>query len=84
MNEIDIRSGNGKMISLDVSLSHKHAMSIEGDGIIISTPAGSTGYNSSLGGPIIPHTLNAFVITPKAPWKPRRQTPILINDAETI
>lgn len=84
VNEIDIRAGNGKMISLDISLSKRQAINIEWDGIIVSTPAGSTGYNSSLGWPIIPHTLNAFVITPKAPWKPKWQTPILINDSEVI
>ncbi|MDD2908015.1 MAG: NAD(+)/NADH kinase [Candidatus Gracilibacteria bacterium] len=84
INEVDIRTGNGKIISLDVSISRKQAINIESDGIIISTPAGSTGYNSSLGGPIIPHTLNAFVITPKAPWKPKGQSPVLINDSELI
>ncbi len=84
VNEIDIRAGNWKMISLDISLSKRQAINIEWDGIIVSTPAGSTGYNSSLGWPIIPHTLNAFVITPKAPWKPKWQTPILINDSEVI
>lgn len=84
VNEIDIRAGNGKMISLDISLSKRQAINIEWDGIIVSTPAWSTGYNSSLGWPIIPHTLNAFVITPKAPWKPKGQTPILINDSEVI
>lgn len=84
VNEIDIRAGNGKMISLDISVSGRQSINIEGDGIIISTPAGSTGYNSSLGGPIIPHTLWAFVLTPKAPWKPKGQTPVLINDNETI
>lgn len=84
VNEIDIRAGNGKMISLDIALSKRQAINIEWDGIIVCTPAGSTWYNSSLGWPILPHTLNAFVITPKAPWKPKWQTPILINDSEVI
>lgn len=84
VNEIDIRAWHGKMIALDVSLSQKHAITIEGDGLIIATPAGSTGYNSSLGWPIIPHNLNAFVMTPKAAWKPRGQSPILIHDSEII
>lgn len=84
VNEIDIRAGNWKMISLDISLSKRQAINIEWDWIIVSTPAWSTWYNSSLGWPIIPHTLNAFVITPKAPWKPKWQTPVLINDNEII
>lgn len=84
VNEIDIRSGNWKMVSLDISLTKKQSINIEWDGILISTPAWSTWYNSSLGWPIIPHTLNAFVITPKAPWKPKLQAPILMRDDEII
>ncbi|MDD3646497.1 MAG: NAD(+)/NADH kinase [Candidatus Gracilibacteria bacterium] len=84
VNEIDIRAGAGRMIGLDISLSKRQRINIEGDGIIIATPAGSTGYNSSLGGPIIPHTQNAFVMTPKAPWKPKLQSSIIINDHETV
>ena len=38
-----------------------------GDGIVISTPAGSTGYNLSAGGPILEPTLDAIAITPVAP-----------------
>lgn len=84
VNEIDIRSGNWKMISLDISLTKKQSINIEWDWILISTPAWSTGYNSSLGWPIIPHTLNAFVMTPKAPWKPKLQAPVLMRDDEII
>ena len=84
VNEIDIRAWNWKMISLDISLSKRQAINIEWDGIIVSTPAGSTWYNSSLWWPIIPHTIWAFVITPKAPWHPKWQTPVLISDSEII
>jgi len=83
-NEIDIRAWNGQMISLDIMLSKKQILNITWDGIIVSTQAWSTWYNSSLSWPIIPHTLPVFVITPKASWKPKWQTPILINDNEII
>ena len=84
INEIDIRSGNWKMISLDISLSKSQSIIIDWDWIVVTTPAWSTWYNSSLGWPIIPHTLNAFAITPKAPWKPKLQAPVLINDSQLI
>lgn len=84
VNEIDIRSWNGKMVSLDISLSRNQIINIEWDWIVITTPSWSTWYNSSLGWPIIPHTLNAFAITPKAPWKPKLQAPVLINDNQLI
>ncbi len=84
MNEIDIRAGAWKMIWLNISLSKRQKINIEWDWIIVTTPAWSTWYNRSLQWPIIPHTLNAFAITPKAPWKPRWQSPILINDNEIV
>ena len=83
VNEIDIRASWGKMVDLDVTLSWQK-INIKSDAIIISTPVWSTGYNSSLGGPIIPHTIKAFVITSKAPWSPRNQQPIIVNDTEEI
>jgi len=84
VNEIDIRAGEWKMISLSICLSEKQNINIEWDWLIISTPAWSTWYNSSLGWPVIPHTINAFVLTPKASWRPKRQGPIIINDSEII
>lgn len=84
MNEIDIRAAWWRAIWLDISLSRRQKINISWDGIIISTPAWSTWYNRSLNWPIIPHTINAFSITPKAPWAPRWQWPILIQDNEII
>lgn len=42
------------------------------DGIIVSTPMGSTAYNSSAGGPIVPLSANLLPITPISPFRPRR------------
>ncbi len=84
MNEIDIRAWVWKMIWLELSLKNNQKIEIEWDGLIISTPAWSTGYNSSLWWPIMPHKLESFVITPKAPWKPKFQMPIIINNSEEI
>ena len=84
MNEIDVRAAGGRMVTLDIWLADKKAIHISGDGALISTPAGSTAYNSSLGWPIIPHSIPAFVITPKAAWEPRRQAPILIDENEIL
>ncbi len=83
-NEFDIKAGDGKMLHVDLCLLPENHITIVGDGIVISTPAGSTGYNASLGGPILPHDIPAYIITPKAAWKPRGQSPVIISDQDTI
>jgi NAD+ kinase len=47
------RSGFGKMLELDLFINGGHIDTIRADGIIVSTPTGSTAYNLSAGGPIL-------------------------------
>ena len=48
------------------------------DGILVSTPAGSTAYNFSAGGPIIPLGANVLALTPVSPFRPRKWQGALI------
>lgn len=79
-NEFDIKASLWKMLWVDIIVDENNKLNILWDWLIISTPAWSTWYNASLSGPILPHDLNVFIITPKAPWKPRQQSPIILND----
>jgi NAD+ kinase len=56
-----------RMIELDVLIDRAKVVSYTSDGLIISTPTGSTAYNLSAGGPILDPRLHAFVITPICP-----------------
>jgi NAD+ kinase len=56
-----------RMIELHVCHGDDRIASYRGDGVVISTPTGSTGYNLSLGGPILEPTVEAMVITAIAP-----------------
>lgn len=54
---------------IDVRIDGRSAWTVSADGVMVSTPTGSTGYSLSAGGPIVPEGLNAMVITPICPHK---------------
>lgn len=67
-NDIVIsRKSMSSMISVDAKIDGKHFNSYYGDGVIISTPTGSTAYNLSVGGPVVFPLTEAFIVTPIAP-----------------
>jgi NAD+ kinase len=68
LNEIAIQSGPPfHMIDLDLIIDGEPVSSYAGDGLIFSTPVGSTAHSLSAGGPILGQELSAFVITPICP-----------------
>ncbi|MDR1828926.1 MAG: NAD kinase [Methylobacteriaceae bacterium] len=54
------------------------------DGILVSTPAGSTAYNLSANGPILPLSSPLLALTPLTPFRPRRWRGALLSDHATI
>ena len=54
---------------IDVCIDGKSAWTVSADGVVVSTPTGSTGYSLSAGGPIVPEGLDAMVIAPICPHK---------------
>jgi NAD+ kinase len=68
INDVVITAGEKfNMIGLKISVQGQSLADCIGDGIIISTPTGSTAYNLSAGGPILSARLSAVVITPICP-----------------
>jgi NAD+ kinase len=65
VNEIMIAAGI-KTLDIDVSINDKHFMTSKGNGICIATPFGSSGYNHSLGGPLMIDT-NGLILSLLAP-----------------
>lgn len=66
-NDVAVAAGDPfRMIDLSVSQGDTTIASYLGDGVVVATPTGSTGYNLSAGGPILEPTLEAMVITPVA------------------
>jgi NAD+ kinase len=67
-NDVAVSAGEPfRMIDLNVTRDGLQIARYRGDGLIVATPTGSTGYNMSAGGPIIEPTLDAVAITPIAP-----------------
>jgi NAD+ kinase len=68
LNEIALQSGPPfHMIGLDLIIDGEVVSGYSGDGLIISTPIGSTAHSLSAGGPILGQELSAFVVTPICP-----------------
>jgi NAD+ kinase len=68
VNDVYIAAGPPyHVIELDISVDGQHVASCIGDGLIVSTPTGSTAYNLSAGGPILAGAMEAMVITPICP-----------------
>jgi len=77
-NDIVItRKSVNSMLKVDAKIDGKLFNSYYGDGIIISTPTGSTAYNLSVGGPLVYPLTNAFIVTPIAPHS-LRQRPLVL------
>lgn len=68
LNDIGIAKGSfGRMISCTVKMNGMFLGSYSGDGLIVSTPTGSTAYSLSCGGPIVYPEIQALLLTPICP-----------------
>ena len=84
LNEITVsRKNTTSLITIEAKLNNQYLNTYWADGLIVSTPTGSTGYSLSCGGPIlIPESKN-FVLTPIAPHNLNAR-PLVISDDKKV
>jgi len=83
LNEITIsRKDTTSMITVETYLNGEYLTSYWADGLIVSTPTGSTGYSLSCGGPVIAPSTKSLVLTPIAPHNLNARPFVIPDDTE--
>ncbi len=83
LNEIAVsRKNTTSMITVETHLNDEYLTSYWADGLIVSTPTGSTGYSLSCAGPVISPDANNFVLTPIAPHNLNARPLVIPDDTE--
>jgi len=84
LNEVSInRKDTTSMLSIETSINDQSLTTYWADGLIISTPTGSTGYSLSSGGPILSPNTKTWVLNPIAPHNINVR-PLIISDSSKI
>lgn len=85
INEVSLFRESRQAAKLRVSIDHVvRVQEMAADGVLVSSPAGSTAYNFSAGGPILPLNAKLLALTPIAPFRPRRWRGALLNHQSSI
>jgi len=79
LNDVVITSPQpSKMVKVNASIDGERFNSYRGDGLIISTPTGSTAYNLAAGGPVVYPLTKAFILTPISAHSLTNQRPLVV------
>ncbi len=76
------REGLSRIIDMEVSLNNENFCCYRGDGVLFSTPTGSTAYSLSAGGPIVDPKMSCIIMTPLCPYSLFSRSVVLSDKAE--
>ncbi len=83
LNDVVVSKGTlARMIELNIAIGGQFVTKLRGDGLIVSTPTGSTGYSLSAGGPIINPAVHSLILTPISPHTLTHRPLIVPDDSE--
>jgi NAD+ kinase len=85
INEVSLLRETRQAAKIEISIDGKVRMAeLAADGVLVSTPAGSTAYNLSANGPILPLQADLLALTPISPFRPRRWRGALLPDSSVV
>ena len=85
INEVSILRQTKQASSISITSNKKNVIkNLVSDGVLISTPAGSTAYNLSVHGPILNLDSKKLAVTPISPFRPRRWKGLIVSDKSKI
>jgi|TARA_B110000027_G_scaffold129625_1_gene151395 NAD+ kinase len=85
INEVSILRQSKQASSISITSNKKNIIkNLVSDGVLVSTPAGSTAYNLSAHGPILNLDSNKLTVTPISPFRPRRWKGTIVSDKSKI
>ena len=85
INEVSLLRETRQTAKIEISVNGRVALpELACDGVLVSTPAGSTAYNLSAHGPILPLAAKMLALTPISPFRPRRWSGAILPDDTAV
>ena len=85
INEVSLLRETRQTAKIEISVNERVRISeLAGDGVLLATPVGSTAYNYSANGPILPLDSQTLALTPISPFRPRRWRGAILPDRSRV